>query len=106
MKSTVAGSTHPRNDISSRLNLAELSSSMGAGVLGAGLGVVVADQLGGFGWPIVVAGLVMHAWGMTDKHQLEASRGESRPAWSTVLYWVCWLALLALLVLIVWRAVG
>ncbi len=88
------------------MKLAELSSSVGAGVLGAGLGVLTAEHVREFAWPIVAAGLVMHAWGMTDKHQLERRRGESRPAWSTALYWVCWLALVALLVVIGWRVVA
>ena len=81
-----------------RLRLAELSSSLGAGVLGVGLGVLLAAYLGGLGVAILIVGLVLHAWGMTDKHALERRAGERRPAWSTALYWICWLALGALVV--------
>ena len=78
----------------SRLKLAELTSSLGAGVLGAGIGVLLAAWLGGVALPILATGLAMHAWGMRDKHALEA--GAAQPSWATALYWACWLTLGAL----------
>jgi hypothetical protein len=89
---------------SRRQRFAELSSAVGAGVLGVGLGALLASPLRGLAIPILVAGLVLHSWGMTDKHQLENARGEARPRWSTALYWVCWLALGVLLVATIARA--
>lgn len=77
-----------------RLKLAELTSSLGAGLLGGGIGVLLAGHLAGLGLPVLVLGLVMHAWGMRSKHELEA--GAPRPSWSAPLYWACWLALGAL----------
>ena len=43
----------------------------------------------------------MHAWGMFDKHRLDAGMGERRVWWAFLLYWGCWLALVALIVYIV-----
>jgi hypothetical protein len=80
--------------LASRLELAELTLSLGAGVLGAGIGVLLTTWLDGLGLPILAVGLLLHAWGMRDKHALEA--GAPQPAWSTALYWACWLILGAL----------
>jgi hypothetical protein len=87
----------------SRQRLAELSSAVGAGVIGVGLGALLASSLRGLAIPIVLAGLLMHAWGMTDKHRIENARGELRPWWSTLLYWVCWLGLAALTIVVIAR---
>lgn len=89
----------------SRQRLAELSSAVGAGVIGLGLGALLASSVRALAVPILLAGLLMHAWGMTDKHRLENVRGEQRPWWSTTLYWVCWLGLAALTLVVVVRAV-
>ena len=86
----------------SRLRLAELSSTTGAGLLGIGVGVLMAAWLRALGMAFVALGLVLHGWGMLDKHRLE--QGAARPRWSTALYWVCWLALGALAVTVVLRA--
>jgi hypothetical protein len=90
-------------DASSRMKLAELSSTAGAGILGVGLGALLASPLRGFGIPVLVLGLVLHAWGMTDKHRLE--HGAIGPRWSIALYWLCWLALAALVLVIAVRAI-
>jgi hypothetical protein len=96
--------TGPANDRSDqRLRVAELTSSLGAGVLGVGIGVLAASSLGGLGWPILFAGLLLHAWGMTDKHRIEAKQGAPRVWWSTLLYWICWAFLAALVAYVIWR---
>jgi hypothetical protein len=79
-----------------RIRLAELTSGLGAAVLGLGLGVVMASYLSNLGVPILVAGLLLHAWGMTDKHRLEANPDVPSAWWVTALYWGCWLLLGAL----------
>lgn len=86
---------HPTTSASAqtRLKLAELSSALGAGVLGLGAGVLLENPLRGLGLPILVVGLALHAWGMTDKHRIEASVDAARVWWSTALYWACWLGL-------------
>lgn len=88
-----------------RLRLAELTSSLGAGILGLGIGILAGKYLDGTGLPVLILGLVLHAWGMTDKHRLEASTGVPDVWWSTVLYWICWVllgALVAYVFLRVW----
>lgn len=84
--------------------VAELTSTLGAGVLGAGIGLLLAGYLAGLGLPVVVLGLVMHAWGMRTKHALEA--GSPRPGWSAALYWSCWLTLGGLAVFAIARVVS
>jgi hypothetical protein len=85
------------------LKRAETTSSIGAGVLGAGVGLMLAALLQGYAIPILVIGLVMHAWGMYDKHRLEVRSEMAQPWWATLFYWVCWVALAALLVYVVLR---
>jgi hypothetical protein len=88
----------------SRHRIAELTSSIGAGVIGAGLGVLLNRYLRDTVAFIMLIGLAMHAWGMLDMRRLEmAAEGDSRPAWSKFLYWFCWIALGGLLVYIVLR---
>ena len=85
-----------------RLKTAELTSGVGALVLGVGLGTLFSGWLAPAAGPITVVGLVMHAFGMWDKHRLEQTAQGNESAWVTTLYWVCWLLLAAVLVLLVW----
>jgi hypothetical protein len=86
-----------------RLKLAELTSSVGALVLGIGLGVFLTRWIGGSGESVVLAGAVLHGWGMWDKHRLES--GALRPPWSVWLYWFCWLGLGVVLAVAVVRTI-
>lgn len=76
-----------------RTRLAELTSGLGAVVLGIGLGVRLADHLIGFSLAILATGLVVHAWGMYDKHRLKRQAGTPNAWWETVAYWTCWVLL-------------
>jgi hypothetical protein len=80
-----------------RIRLAELTSGVGAVVLGAGLGVLLAPWLEKLGPLIIFLRVAVHGWGMFDKHRLERRQGASGPQWSTALYWICWLALAAMI---------
>jgi hypothetical protein len=84
------------------MKLAELSSSVGAGILGVGIGALLSTWLRALSVPILLIGLLMHAWGMADKHRLEEAA--RRPGWSTALYWVCWIGLAGLVVAVVARS--
>jgi hypothetical protein len=94
----MATSTH-----TARVKRAELLSSLGAGVLGAGLALLLPNQLVPYAIPILLLGLISDAVGMSQKHGLERQGAAIRVWWAEALYWLCWLALAALLILIVVR---
>ena len=81
---------------------AELLSSFGSGVLGSGIGLLLANWLAGYTAPILLLGLISHSLGMIQKHQLEQG-GYVRIWWAEALYWLCWLALAVLFVYVVIR---
>jgi hypothetical protein len=80
----------------SSLKMAELLSSVGAVVLGMGLGLLFSGFLMAYATPLLLIGLLAHAWGMFDKHRLETASAGARIWWTEVLYWSCWAALFAL----------
>lgn len=92
--------TYPEHHIT-QIKKAELLSSLGAGVLGAGIALFLANILEGYAAPILLLGLLAHAVGMFQKHRLEKGSENIHVWWIEALYWICWLALVALLVLIV-----
>lgn len=79
-----------------RLRRAELASTLGAAVLGAGIALLLSEVLRPHALAISGVGLVTHAFGMADKHRLETRAGETQPAWFAWVYWGCWLSLLGL----------
>ena len=76
-----------------RRKLAELTSGVGALVLGVGLGAMFPRWFAAVAGQITVAGLFLHAFGMWDKHRLEAMSEADNPLWVVALYWICWLLL-------------
>lgn len=87
----------------SRIKKAELLSSVGAGVLGAWIALLLAKFLMPYAIPILLIGLISHAAGMSRKHGLEQQSQSVRLGWAEALYWFCWLGLAALLLFIVIR---
>lgn len=73
-----------------RLKRAELTSGVGALVLGTGLGALFARYLAPAALAVLVVGLLLHAWGMYDKHRLERGTGTASVRYATALYWICW----------------
>ena len=71
-------------------------SGVGAVALGAGLGLLFSNLLKPYTVPLLLVGLLAHAWGMFDKHRLEGAAASARPWWAEAAYWACWVALLAL----------
>ncbi|RIK53726.1 MAG: hypothetical protein DCC59_06285 [Chloroflexi bacterium] len=86
-----------------QIKKAELLSSIGAGVLGAGIALLFAKIIAPFAIPILLLGLASHSAGMFRKHRLEQQSENVRIWWVEALYWFCWLALAALLIYIVIR---
>lgn len=88
-----------------RVKRAETTSSIGAGILGAGIALLLPTRFRTYALLILGLGLVMHVWGMYDKHRLEFGGGAIRVWWAELLYWLCWVTLAALvLYLLVQRA--
>jgi hypothetical protein len=84
-----------------RVKLAALTSGVGALVLGVGLGTLVAAWIGSAAVFVTLAGVVAHAFGMWDKHRLEAQAPADRTPLVLALYWVCWLMLAGILVFLI-----
>ncbi len=76
----------------------DLASGVGAGLLGFGLGALFAPYMKEVAIPVAALGLILHAWGMFAKHQIEQRNNIVIPTWSKTLYWLCWIALIALVV--------
>jgi hypothetical protein len=89
---------------SGRIRLAELTSGIGAVVLGIGLGVLMADRLHGLGFAILAVGIAVHAWGMYDRHLTDRLQGTADPWWATALYWACWIGLAGMLAWVMVRS--
>lgn len=86
-----------------RRKLAELTNTVGAGVLGVGVGAWLSTRIDQFLGVIIVVGLALHVWGMLDKHRLEKQEGALIPIWASTLYWICWLLLLGLVLWLVFQ---
>ena len=80
-----------------RMNIADLTSGVGALVLGVGIGALFPQWFGASAIAITIAGLFVHALGMWDKHRLETGAAP-QATWVAALYWVCWVMLAALAV--------
>lgn len=83
-----------------RIKKAELLGSVGALVVGVGLGLLFTNFLKPYTVPALLIGLLMHGWGMFDKHRLERSSSDVRIWWQEFLYWFCWITLFALILYI------
>lgn len=79
----------------------DLASSIGAGILGVGIGILTAPYLGAYAIPLAVIGAIMHIWGMQERHRLDAQK--PKLWWTEALYWLCWAILLGIGALILMR---
>jgi hypothetical protein len=75
------------------MKLADLTSGIGALTLGVGLGALIASWLGRDALAVAIVGAVLHAFGMWDKHRLEARGEGAHPIWIRTMYWLCWILL-------------
>ena len=84
-----------------RLRLADLTSGVGALVLGLGLGTLFAARIGAAAVVVTLVGLLVHAFGMWDKHRLEAQAPVGGNWLALTLYWSCWLVLAGIFVFLI-----
>lgn len=90
---------------SSVIKSAELTSSLGAIVLGAGLALLAPDLLKAQALPLLMAGLLIHGAGMTLKYRLENREGPPL-WWERALFWLCWACLAGLAAWLLARALA
>jgi hypothetical protein len=90
---------YPEHDIA-QIKGAELLSSIGAGILGGGIALLLVSILERYAVPLLLLGLVSHTIGMIRKHSLEQRGNDTRVWWAEALYWLCWVLLAALLLYI------
>ena len=83
-----------------RLKVADLTSGIGAVVLGVGAGAFFAERLAPAAAVIAIVGVILHGFGMWDKHRLESRADAGSDRWVQALYWVCWLSLAAVVTLV------
>lgn len=81
-----------------RQKLAELTSATGALIVGIGIGIYLAGPLGGLALWFVIVGIVLHGWGMFDRHRELVAATATPPLWWRALYALCWVGLAALFV--------
>jgi hypothetical protein len=74
---------------------ADLLSSLGAMVLGAGLVLVLPTWLRSHAVPLLVAGAVVHGLGMSLRYRMDQRAGKAT-WWERLLFWLCWACLAAL----------
>jgi hypothetical protein len=93
-----------RTAVPTRMKRVDLASGVGAGILGGGLGALAAQYLdvGPYVAPLIVVGAMLHAWGMFERHRLDAAA--PRVWWGEALYWICWAILVAVGVLVLVRS--
>jgi hypothetical protein len=85
-----------------RRQIADVTSGVGAVVLGLGLGALWSEWLAPTAGFVAALGLVMHGFGMWDKRRTsDAAAQDTR--WTLAMYWGCWLLLAAVVVLLVLR---
>lgn len=94
----------PNAVTSARLKRSELASTLGAALFGGGLGLLVARYVADLTGPLLLAGALVHAWGMYDKHAIERDLGRPEAPWMRALYWLCWLVLAGVAATIILRA--
>lgn len=80
----------------SHLKRAELTSSIGAAILGGGVALLYAEALSHFALAILLIGIFVHTWGMYDKRRLERQSDAPRIWWAEFLYWTCWVGIIGL----------
>ena len=84
---------------------ADLLSVTGAAVAGLAAGAWLADAIHPVFLPMLIAGLLAHAVGMTAQHRLDRKSGALPVVWQW-LYGVCWIAIAAVTVLGAWLWFG
>lgn len=84
-----------------RLKKLELLGSFGAGILGAGIALVLVRWVQPYALPILMVGILSHGWAMLAKNRLERQANIAEPTWAIAAEWICWLMIAGLLIYII-----
>lgn len=76
--------------------LAELTSILGVGVIGFGLGALLSIYFQPFSLLIILIGIALHGVAMYNKSKTETKE----LLWVRLFYWLCWLILAGLTIFI------
>lgn len=76
---------------------AEILSTSGAAILGAGGALLLQRWLSPVAVPLLVLGVLSHGWAMYERRRLESHAGVTRARWEGPLYWLCWVSLALIL---------
>lgn len=80
------------DSILTKAKLEELASTVGAGILGLGLGALLSNYFQRYAFGIILIGLIMHGWGMYMTHH----QNKKAISWMNILYWFCWIIIIGL----------
>ena len=90
-----------RNTKDSALKQAELASALGAGIIGFGLGVYLANYFASNALWTIVIGIALHGVAMYKK----AGMKPTKLKWAKWLYWLCWAIIIGLVIYILASAI-
>lgn len=89
-----------------KAKLEELASTVGVGIIGFGLGALLANFIQQYAFGIILIGLIMHGWGMYRAHHRNKKERDhinsisqikvSEISWINLLYWFCWIIIIGL----------
>lgn len=75
-----------------------LLSTVGASIIGLGIGVLLSAALTSIVWFLLAFGAIAHAVGMVGTRRVKSSVNYEPAPWERAAYWLCWGLILAGLV--------
>src|SRR3990170_3778607 len=85
-----------KNAKESRVKQAELASTLGAGIIGFGLGAYLANYFEPYAIWTIVIGIALHGVAMYKKAEIKPTKLK----WAKWLYWLCWAIIIVLAIYI------
>jgi hypothetical protein len=92
------------NENKNYIKIAQSASALGAGILGFGLGARWGNVIADYAFIVIVAGALLHVWGMYVMQMRKDIRKANAVA--KVLWISAWLCLIALVVITIYLVAG
>ncbi|TKK66315.1 hypothetical protein FC093_17165 [Ilyomonas limi] len=81
------------------IRLAQSASALGAGILGFGIGAKFANTIASYSSMVIVAGGILHFWGMYIMQMKEqSSRSLGIAKWLWISAWICLILLIVIII--------